>query len=203
MIGRELRVSCQKFGFSRISAGREKLARWLDANFLAIIHIPSQSVKPHARRIARASGAAERICGSRAPLAHPIPLLEGFIQTGFALRSAGAVGAFLAGSCGTRALPRPLRRLHTLCLLLQGEAHPTAVIQKRGLQQASAAAPNLPGRAEIASVVDDKSRTYATGLSCGTDQTWALETDRAPQVGGDLGLPVGLRFRLSKGMAQE
>jgi hypothetical protein len=93
--------------------------------------------------------------------------------------------------------------LHPLCLPLQGKAHPTAVIQKRRLQQASAAAPNLPSRAEIASVVDDKTRTYATGMSCGTDQAWALETDRAPQVGGDLGLPVGLGFRLSKGMAQE
>jgi hypothetical protein len=90
-----------------------------------------------------------------------------------------------------------------LCLLLQGEAHPAAFIQKRRLQQASAAAPNLPRRAEIASVVDDKSRTYATAMSCGTDQTWALETDRVPQVGGDLGLPLGLGFRLSKGMAQE
>jgi hypothetical protein len=41
-------------------------------------------------------------------------------------------------------LLRRLSGMHSLCLPIHGQAQATAVIQKTGLQQASAAIPNLP-----------------------------------------------------------
>lgn len=115
----------------------------LSARPLRILPVHLQPIKQQARRITP-DPAAKWIGDHRAPLTPVVPLLPRSIEAAFTLRRAAQVRALLARSRGAGALLRRLSGMDSLCLPIHGQAQATAVIQKTGMQQASAAIPNLP-----------------------------------------------------------